>query len=187
VCEEELAVLHEAFPGYRFKRRNIRGAPCYVAEGGRETPAPLAAARSPAVLAGMLAAALGRPVPLRAEAVAAAYRDRGMTVTRCAAMFGVSRATIVKALAAQQIPLRRPGEGVDDQAVVAAYRDRRLSLRDCAVLFGISQRRVAAVLDRNAVRRRPAGRPPQGSSASRREATSVRSSPVTSGGANGAP
>jgi hypothetical protein len=161
VCEhDELAALREAFPGYRFRRRSIRGMPCYVAEGGRDAEAPLAAARSPAVLAGMLAAALGRPVPLRAEAVAAAYRDRRMSVARCAAMFGVSRTTIAKVLAAQQIPLRRPGEGVDDQAVVTAYRDRRMSLHDCAVQFGISQRRVTAVLDRHGVRRRPAGRPP---------------------------
>jgi hypothetical protein len=167
VCEEaagerdELASLRAAFPGYRFRRRNIRGAVCYVAEGERGAQAPLAAARTPKILAGMLAAALGRPVPLRAEAVAAAYRDPRMTVARCAAMFGVSRATIAKVLAAQQIPLRRPGEGVDDRAVVAAYRDRRMSLHACAVQFGISQRRVAAILDRHAVRRRPAGRPPQ--------------------------
>jgi hypothetical protein len=162
-----------------------------VAEGDAE--APLAAAGDPAVLARMLAAALGRPVPLRAEAVAAAYRDRGMTVQRCAAMFGVSRTTIVTALAAQGVALRRPGDGVDERAVVAAYRDRRMSLHDCAVLFGISQRRVTAVLDRHGVRRRPAGRPPRAeggsynSSASSLAATSARSSPVTSGGANGAP
>ncbi len=158
---DELASLREAFPGYRFKRRNIRGAPCYVAEGGRDAEAPLAAARSPAILAGMLAAALGRPVPLRAEAVAAAYRDRRMTVAQCAAIFGVSRATIVKVLTGLRIPLRRPGEGVDDRAVVAAYRDRRLSLHACAVQFGISQRRVTAVLDRHGVRRRPPGRLPR--------------------------
>jgi lambda repressor-like predicted transcriptional regulator len=101
-------------------------------------------------------------VPLRAEAVAAAYRDRRMTVAQCAAMFGVSRTTIAKVLAAEQIPLRRPGDGVDDQAVVTAYRDRGMSLHDCALEFGISQRRVAAVLDRHGVRRRPVGRPPGG-------------------------
>jgi lambda repressor-like predicted transcriptional regulator len=162
VCEpDELTSLREAFPGYRFKRRSVRGMPCYVAEGGRDAEAPLVAARSPAVLAGMLAAAIGRPVPLGAEAVAAAYRDRRMTVTQCAAMFGVSRTTIANVLAAQQIPLRRPGDGVDDQAVVTAYRDRRMSLADCAAQFGISSRRVAAVLDRHGVRRRPVGRPPQ--------------------------
>jgi lambda repressor-like predicted transcriptional regulator len=163
VCEpDELTWLREAFPGYRFRRRSVRGVPCYVAEGGRDAEAPQAAARSPAVLAGMLAAAVGRPVPLRAEAVAAAYRDQRMTVAQCAAMFGVSRTTIAKALAAEQIPLRRPGDGVDDQAVVTAYRDRGMSLHDCALEFGISQRRVAAVLDRHGVRRRPVGRPPGG-------------------------
>jgi hypothetical protein len=156
-----MASLREAFPGYRFRQRNIRGAPCYVAEGRDGSDAPLAAARSLAALADMLAAALGRPVRLRPQAVAAAYRDREMTVKQCAEMFGVSRTTIAKVLAAQQIPLRRPGQGVDDQAVVAAYRDRRMSLHDCAAQFGISQRRVAAVLDRNGVRRRPAGRPPR--------------------------
>jgi hypothetical protein len=164
---DELTTLREAFPGYRFRRRSVRGMPCYVAEGGRDAEAPLAAARSPAVLAGMLAAAAGRPVPLRAEAVAAAYRDRRMTVQQCAAMFGVSRTTIAKILAVQQIPVRRPGEGVDDQAVVAAYRDRRMSLHDCAEQFGISQRRVAAVLDRQGVPRRPAGRPARSADAVR--------------------
>jgi hypothetical protein len=158
---DELASLRQAFPGYRFKRRDIRGAPCYVAEGGRDAEVPLAAARSPAALADMLAAAIGRPVRLRPAAVAAAYRDRRMTVKQCAALFGVSRTTIIKTLIDQQIPLRRPGDGVDDQAVVAAYRDRRMSLHDTATRFGISQRRVAAILDRHGVRRRPVGRPPQ--------------------------
>jgi lambda repressor-like predicted transcriptional regulator len=158
---DELARLRKAFPGYRFRRRNLRGAPCYVAEGGRDAEAPLAAARSAAVLADMLAAALGRAVPVRGEAVAAAYRDRGMTVMQCAAMFGVSRTTIAKILADQQVPLRRPGAGVDEQAVVVAYRDRRMSLHECAARFGISQRRLTAVLDRHGVKRRPAGRPPQ--------------------------
>src|SRR5215472_17460340 len=104
-----MAALREAFPGYRFKRRNVRGVPCYVAEGERGTGAPLAAARSPAILAGMLAAAVCRPVLLRADADAAAYRDRHMTVALCAAMFCVSRTTIVNVLTAQQVPLRRPG------------------------------------------------------------------------------
>jgi excisionase family DNA binding protein len=158
---DELAPLREAFPGYRFRRRDIRGVPCYVAEGGRDAEAPLAAARTPAILADMLAAALGKSVRLRAAAVAAAYRDRGMTVKECAALFGVSRTTITKILAAEHIPLRRPGEGVDDRAVVTAYRDRRMSLHDTASRFGISQRRVTAILDQHGVRRRPAGRPPQ--------------------------
>ncbi len=48
----------------------------------------------------MLAAAAGRPLRLRPEAVATAYRDRLMTVTQCAQLFGVSRATIVKLLIA---------------------------------------------------------------------------------------
>jgi hypothetical protein len=160
---EELAALRQAFPGYRFRRRTVRGVLCYQAEAGSdagsEAGAPLAAARSPGVLADMLAAAAGRPVPLRAEAVAAAYRDRRMTVQQCARLFGVSRTTIAKFLAAQGIALRRPGDGVADQAVVTAYRDQGLSLHDCAARFGISQRRVTAVLDRNGVTRRPVGRP----------------------------
>jgi len=123
--------------------------------------APLAAARSPEVLAGMLTAAAGRPVPLRPAAVAVAYCDRLMTVQQCAAMFGVSRTTIAKFLAAEGVPLRRPGGDLDDQTVVSAYRDERLSLHDCAARFGISQRRVAAVLERQGVPRRPVGRPPQ--------------------------
>jgi hypothetical protein len=169
--EGELAALRDAFPGYRFRRRDIRGVPCYLAEARRAgahaaeaagaASAPLAAARSPAVLADMLAAAAGRPVRLRSAAVAEAYRDRRLTVQQCAAMFGVSRTTIVKFLAAEEIALRRPGDGVDDQAVVGAYRDEGLSLNDCAARFGISPRRVAAVLDRHGVPRRPVGRPPR--------------------------
>jgi hypothetical protein len=172
----ELAALRNAFPGYRFRRRDIRGVPCYLAEAGRAearragvsaaeaaiaADAPLAAARSPAVLADMLAAAAGRPVRLRSAAVAEAYRDRRLTVTQCAALFGVSRTTIVKFLAAEKIALRRPGEGVDDLAVVGAYRDEGLSLNDCAARFGISPRRVGAVLERHGVPRRPVGRPPR--------------------------
>jgi hypothetical protein len=157
----ELAALREAFPGYRFRRREFRGVPCYLAEARAAADVPLAAARSLAVLADMLAAAAGRPVRLRPAAVAAAYRDRLMTVQQCAAMFGVSRTTIVKFLAAEGVALRRPGDDVDDQAVVTAYRDEGLSLHDCAARFGISQRRVAAVLDRHGVPRRPVGRPPQ--------------------------
>jgi hypothetical protein len=93
--------------------------------------------------------------------VAAAYRDRKLTVQQCAAMFGVSRTTIMKFLAAEGVPLRRPGRDLDDRAVAAAYRDERLSLHECAVRFGISERRVAAALDRQGVPRRPVGRPPR--------------------------
>ena len=170
----ELAALRKAFPGYRIRRRNFRGVPCYQARARRPAagaPAaagavlaadvPLAAARSPAVLAAMLAAAAGRPVPLRPAAVAAAYRDRQLTVQQCAAMFGVSRTTIMKFLGAEGVALRRPGRDLDDRAVAAAYRDERLSLRECAVRFGISERRVAAALDRQGVPRRPVGRPPR--------------------------
>ncbi len=87
-----------------------------------------------------------------------------MTVTQCAALFGVSRTTIAKVLAAQRIPQRRSADGVDDLAVVAAYRDRRMSLQACAVRFGISQRQVTAILDRHGVPRRPPGRPAGGGS-----------------------
>jgi hypothetical protein len=88
--DNDLAALRDAFPGYRFRRRFVRGVPCYLAEARHATAcdAPLAAARDPAVLADMLAAAAGRPVRLRAAAVAAAYRDRQLTLKRCAAMFG---------------------------------------------------------------------------------------------------
>jgi hypothetical protein len=165
--ESELAELREAFPGYRFRRKEIRGVPCYLAEatggagarGGAEVL--MAAAQSPAIVAAMLAAAAGRPLRLRPEAVAAAYRDQLMTVTQCAELFGVSRTTIVKLLTAQGIALRKPGDGVDDEDVVTAYRDHRLSLHETAGRFGISQRRVAAVLDQHGVARRPAGRPAQ--------------------------
>jgi predicted DNA-binding protein (UPF0251 family) len=143
---DELAALREAFPGYRFRQRDFRGVPCYVAEAWGAADAPMAA---------------GRPVRLRPAAVAAAYRDRQMTVQQCAAMFGVSRTTIAKFLAAEGVTLRRPGGDVDDQIVVTAYRDEGLSLHDCAARFGISQRRVVAVLDRHGVPRRPVGRPPQ--------------------------
>ena len=157
----ELAALRDAFPGYRFRRRDFRGVPCYVAEARGAADAPLAAARSTEILADMLAAAAGRPVQLRPAAVAAAYRDQLLTVKQCAATFGVSRTTIMKFLGAEGVALRRPGDGVDDQAVVTAYRDEGLSLHDCAVRFGISQRRVAAVLERHGVSRRPVGRPPR--------------------------
>ena len=156
----QLAVLRDAFPGYRFGRRDFRGVPYYLAEARSDADAPLAAARSPEILADMLAAAAGRPVRLRPAAVAAAYRDRLMTVKQCAAMFGVSRTTVMKFLAAEGVALRRPGD-VDEQAVVTAYRDERLSLHGCAARFGISQRRVAAVLERHGVPRRPVGRPPR--------------------------
>jgi predicted DNA-binding protein (UPF0251 family) len=158
---DELEALRLAFPGYRFRRRDFRGVPCYLAEARGAAAAPLAAAQSPEILADMLTAATGRPVRLRAAAVAAAYRDQSMTVKQCAAMFGVSRTTIMKFLAAAGVSLRRPGDDVDDRAVVTAYRDEGLSLNDCAARFGISQRRVAATLERHGVPRRPVGRPPQ--------------------------
>jgi hypothetical protein len=166
--DHELAALRDAFPGYRFRRRFVRGVPCYLAEarltearGAAACDAPLAAARSPAVLADMLAAAAGRPVRLRASAVATAYRDRHLTLKQCAAMFGVSRTTIMKFLAAEGVAVRRPGRDLDERAVAVAYRDERLSLHECAVRFGISERRVAAILDRQDVPRRPVGRPPR--------------------------
>jgi hypothetical protein len=206
---DELIALRQAFPGYRIGRRVIRGVPCYVAEArpaanAAPAPAQMAAAASAPVLSGMLAAAMGRPVPLRPAAVVAAYQDRRLTVPQCAQLFGVSRTTITKFLTGQGITLRRAGDGVDETAVVAAYRDQGLSLHQCAARFGISPRRVTAVLERHRVARRPAGRPAgaqppraqppraqppktQPSSASSPATTSVRSSPVTSGGANGAP
>src|SRR5205814_9281929 len=98
--------LRQAFPGYRFRRGCFRGIRCYLAEtkNPRNAPltadAPLVAARSPAVLADMLAVAAGRPVPLRPAAVAAAYRDGRLTMQQCATMFGVSRTTVMKFLAA---------------------------------------------------------------------------------------
>ncbi len=166
--DNELAALRNAFPGYRFRRRFVRGVPCYLAEarsteprGAAASDAPLAAARDPAVLADMLAAAAGRPVRLRPAAVAAAYRDRQLTVRQCATMFGVSRTTIMKFLAAEGVEVRRPARDLDERAVAAAYRDERLSLRECAMRFGISERRVAAILDRQGVPRRPVGRPPR--------------------------
>jgi hypothetical protein len=170
---DDLAVLRRAYPAYRIGRRVVGGTLCYVAEA-RPAPATapparqasaappaalLAAATSPAALSGMLAAAAGRPVRLRPEAVAAAYRDRGLTVPQCAQLFGVSRTTITKFLSGEGIALRRAGDGVDEMAVVAAYRDERLSLHQCAARFGISSRRVIAVLDRHGVARRPVGRP----------------------------
>ena len=113
------------------------------------------------MLADMLAAAAGRPVRLRASAVAAAYRDRQLTLKQCAVMFGVSRTTIMKFLASEGVAVRRPGRDLDERAVAAAYRDERLSLHECAVRFGISERRVAAILDRQGVPRRSVGRPPR--------------------------
>jgi len=184
---DELAALRAAYPAYRIGRRVIRGTPCFYAEarpvngplnappnGPPNAPAPrpdgapvppdadalLAAAASPAVLAAMLAAALGRPVLLRPEAVAAAYRDRRLTVQQCAQLFGVSRTTITKFLTEHGVALRHPGDGVDEAAVVAAYTSGHLSLHQCAERFGISSRRVTAVLDRHGVPRRPPGRPP---------------------------
>ena len=121
---------------------------------------PLAAARSPAVLADMLAVAAGRPVRLRAAAVAAAYRDQRLTMQQCAAMFGVSRTTVMKFLAAEGVTVRRPGRDLDERAVAAAYRDGA-SLHECAVRFGASERRIAAALERQGVPRRPVGRPPR--------------------------
>jgi hypothetical protein len=178
----ELAALRQAFPGYRFRRRNLGGAPCYLAEARRSRDAPpgpgssprpgvpsgagpaaevpLVAARSPAVLADMLAVAAGRPVRLRPGAVAAAYRDRRLSMQQCAVLFGVSRTTIMKFLAAEGVTPRSPGRDLDETAVAAAYTGG-LSLRECAARFGISERRVATVLGRQGVPRRPVGRPPR--------------------------
>jgi hypothetical protein len=156
---DELAALRDEFPGYRFRRQQIRGVACYLAEARGDAEAPRAAARSPAILAAMLAAAAGRPLRLRPQAVAAAYCDRLLTVRQCAEMFGVSRTTIVKFLVDQGIVLRRAGDGLDEEAVVSAYRDQGLSLAECGSHFGISPRRVTALLDRHGVPRRPAGRP----------------------------
>src|SRR5690349_4878502 len=116
---DELAALRQAFPGYRFRRRNFRGVPCYLAE-----------ARG--------SGAAGRPVPLRPAAVAAAYRDHRLTMQQCAALFGVSRTTIMKLLATAGVTSRRPGREVDEPAVAAAYQDG-LSLRECAARFGVSE------------------------------------------------
>ena len=112
------------------------------------------------MLADMLATAAGRPVPLRSAAVAAAYRDQRLTMQQCAAMFGVSRTTVMKFLAAEGVAPRRPGRDLDEPAVAAAYRDG-LSLRECAARFGISERRIAVTLERQGVPRRPVGRPPR--------------------------
>ncbi len=163
---DELAVLRQAFPGYRFRLRNFRGVPCYLAEarGPRRAPpaadAPLVAARSPVVLADMLAVAAGRQVRLRPAAVAAAYRDQKLTMQQCATLFGVSRTTVMKFLAAEGVTARRLGRDVDGPAVAAAYRDG-LSLRECAARFKVSERRVATTLERQGVPRRPVGRPPR--------------------------
>jgi lambda repressor-like predicted transcriptional regulator len=171
---DELAALRQAFPGYRFRRRHFRGVPCYLAEARRPRDAPpgvssggapaaevpLVAARSLAVLADMLAVAAGRPVRLRPAAVAAAYRDRRMSMQQCAAMFGVSRTTIMKFLATEGVEPRRPGRVLDESALAADYRDG-LSLRECAARFGVSERSVAAVLERQGVPRRAVGRPPR--------------------------
>jgi predicted DNA-binding transcriptional regulator AlpA len=182
----ELEALRQEFPGYRFRRRPLQGIPCYLAEARSPRPqlpalsaspgpgappaappavvltaeVPLVAARSPAVLADMLAVASGRPVRLRSAAVAAAYRDRRLTMQQCAALFGVSRTTIMKFLAAEGVPPRKPGRDLDEPAVAAAYQEG-LSLRECAARFGVSERRVAAVLERQGVPRRPVGRPPR--------------------------
>jgi transcriptional regulator with XRE-family HTH domain len=166
----ELAALRQAFPGYRFRRRNLGGAPCYLAEARRPRDAPpraglvaevpLVAARSPAVLADMLAVAAGRPVRLRPGAVAAAYRDRRLSMQQCAVLFGVSRTTIMKFLAAEGVTPRSPGRDLDETAVAAAYTGG-LSLRECAARFGVSERHVGAVLERQGVPRRPVGRPPR--------------------------
>ncbi|MGH3419146.1 MAG: hypothetical protein ACRDOD_06055, partial [Streptosporangiaceae bacterium] len=61
---DELAALREAFPRYRFRRRTARGVLCYQARARSYEAAPLAAARSRALLADMLAAGAGRPVRL---------------------------------------------------------------------------------------------------------------------------
>src|SRR5262249_29036666 len=142
--DNDLAALRDAYPGYRFRRRFVRGVPCYLAEARGtdprttearttaartsaartfEAPAavasdgPLAGAGSRAWLADRPAAAAGRPVRLRSAAVAAAYRDRQLTLKQCAAMFGVSRTTIMKFLAADGVTVRRPGRDVDERAV----------------------------------------------------------------------
>ena len=82
---------------------------------------------------------------------------------QCATLFGVSRTTVMKFLAAEGVAARRAGRDLDEPAVAAAYRNG-LSLRECAARFGASERRIATVLERQGVPRRPVGRPPQRSS-----------------------
>jgi transposase len=108
----------------------------------------------------MLAVAAGRPVRLRSAAVAAAYRDQKLTMQQCAALFGVSRTTVMKFLAAEGVAPRRAGRDLDEPGVAAAYRNG-LSLRECAARFGVSERRITTALQRQNVPRRPVGRPPQ--------------------------
>ncbi len=94
-------------PCYLAEARHSGDAPSGVSSGGAlAAEVPLVAARSPAVLADMLAVASGRPVRLRPAAVAAAYRDRRMTMQQCAVRFGVSRTTIMKFLAAEGVAPR---------------------------------------------------------------------------------
>ena len=94
------------------------------------------------------------------RAVAAAYRDQKLTMQQCATLFGVSRTTVMKFLAAEGVAPHRAGRDLDEPAVAAAYRNG-LSLRECAARFGVSERRITTVLQRQGVPRRPVGRPPQ--------------------------
>ena len=38
--DNDLAALRDAFPGYRFRRRFVRGVPCYLAEARSTAPRP---------------------------------------------------------------------------------------------------------------------------------------------------
>jgi hypothetical protein len=84
----ELAALRDAFPGYRFRRRDFRGVPGYVAE------ARWAALRRP-----------GDDVD--DQAVVTAYRDEGLSLHDCAVRFGISQRRVAAVLERHGVP-RRP-------------------------------------------------------------------------------
>jgi hypothetical protein len=80
--DHDLAALRDAFPGYRFRRRFVRGVPCYLAEAC-SAEARGAVGRGSDVRGAQALAAAACAAPL-----AAAYRDRQLTLKQCAAMFG---------------------------------------------------------------------------------------------------
>ena len=140
--DNDLAALREAFPGYRFRRRFVRGVLCYLAEArpaeARGTGVrPRARPQGPAAAPGP---AVPRPSPpRRADAPLAAARSPAVL------------ADMLAAAAGRPVRLRAA-------AVAAAYRDRQLTLKQCAAMFGVSRTTIMKFLAAEgvAVRRRAA-------------------------------
>jgi hypothetical protein len=131
---DELAGLRDAYPGYRFRRKEIRGVPCYLAEAKTEASGAIAAGA--ATEAGAAIAASGATGVGGATATgASAAAEAPLAAARSPAILAAMLA------AAMGRPLRlRP------EAVAAAYRHQLMTVTQCARLFGVSRTTIVKFL-----------------------------------------